>query len=187
MSVEQLLVVVPWLVVLAASLVAVVLDLRSRRIPNRLTLPLLVAGLVWAGVTAGVTGLLLALLAAVLVSLPFVLMWLLGGAGAGDAKLLAAVAAWLGLADGFVALLGVALAGGVLAAGYVLTKRTFATTARNFRSIGYGLFCLLFARGTWADRRALAPQVQIQASMPYAVAIFTGTLAAGGWAWLHGG
>ncbi|MEX0655092.1 MAG: A24 family peptidase [Phycisphaeraceae bacterium] len=183
-QVEILTHAVPWLVTIGASATAVVYDLRGRRIPNRLTFPLLAGGLIWAGVVHGLGGAGIALLAALLMMSPFVLLWLIGGAGAGDAKLIGAIAAWLGFPDAVVAVLGVALAGGVLAGGYLLARRSFAETGRNFRGIGLGLMCLVFARGSWQTRRAMLPGVQVQASMPYAVAILAGTVAAGGWTWL---
>jgi len=46
-----------WGVVIGASLVAALGDLRDRRIPNALTFPLLVVGLIWATWFGGLSGL----------------------------------------------------------------------------------------------------------------------------------
>jgi prepilin peptidase CpaA len=71
-------------------------DLRTRRIPNFLTLGVAVSGLAfqlashgWMGLSQGALGLLLGFS---LLFFPYVL----GGSGAGDVKALAAMGAWLG-------------------------------------------------------------------------------------------
>lgn len=91
------LVLYPMLLVLA------MIDLRSLRLPDRLTLPLLVAGLLWAG-AAGETWLVESVVGA---ALGYGLFALLGwtffrmrneeGLGLGDAKLVGAGGAWLGV------------------------------------------------------------------------------------------
>jgi Flp pilus assembly protein protease CpaA len=80
-----------FLVLQAAVLAAAVIDARTRRIPNALTLPLVPAGLVLAavwgpGLSAGLLG------ATVAFALHFAL-WQLGLEGAGDAKLMIGVGA----------------------------------------------------------------------------------------------
>jgi prepilin peptidase CpaA len=102
--------------VLAAGLVAAVLiDVRSRRIPNWLTALMAGAGLVMAaggvsGLTLGQAG--LGLLAGLVLMLPG---HALGATGAGDVKLMAAVGAILGPATVFSAFLATAVAGGIFA------------------------------------------------------------------------
>ena len=93
-----------WGVVIGASLFAVVSDIRQRRIPNALTFPLLAVGLIWAACFGGLAGLLEALGACALLALPYVLLFIFVGGGAGDAKLMGAIGAWLGLRYGLVAL-----------------------------------------------------------------------------------
>lgn len=89
-------------------------DLRSRRIPNWLTISGIIAGLVirmWMGpgpVLSGLLGVALALLLA----LPFFVAGVLGG---GDAKLLMAVGAFMGPGDLAAASLVIALTGGLVA------------------------------------------------------------------------
>jgi len=78
-------------------------DLRTYRLPDVLTLPLLIAGLALAGAGGGLPGLAIALLGA---AMGYAVIWLLAaywrwrkgveGVGLGDAKLLAAGAAWCG-------------------------------------------------------------------------------------------
>lgn len=76
---------------------AAVWDLRTRRIPNRLSMAGLVAGLLLHLAMAGPRGALLSALGAAVFALPFVLPWWLGGMGGGDVKLalaLGAIVAW---------------------------------------------------------------------------------------------
>ena len=90
-------------------------DLRARRIPNELVLLLAVAGLAYSaglvslpqGLLRGVEGLFIGLL----IWLPF---WLLGWLGAGDVKLFAGAAAWLGPWGAVEAAVIGALLGGLL-------------------------------------------------------------------------
>jgi prepilin peptidase CpaA len=118
-------------VVAGIVLVACVTDLRSRRIPNVLTFGAALAGIGVAGVTAGWSGAALAgggWLAGIALFLP---LFLLGGMGAGDVKLLGALGAWLGpLAVMWVALYG-AIAGGVLAIGVACLHGYGRTLFRN--------------------------------------------------------
>lgn len=95
-------------------LVASWTDIRSRRIPNWLTVGGMVAGLAvraWMGpglVVSGVLGIALA----GLLALPFFAAGALGG---GDAKLLMAVGAFMGPADLVLASLVIAVVGGLVA------------------------------------------------------------------------
>jgi prepilin peptidase CpaA len=82
--------------ILVAVLAAAVTDLWKFKIPNWLTLPLLLSGLIYQAFTGGTPGLagsLAGVLLGFAVLLPFFLM---GGMGAGDVKLMAAVGAWAG-------------------------------------------------------------------------------------------
>jgi prepilin signal peptidase PulO-like enzyme (type II secretory pathway) len=59
-----------WGVVIGASTAAAVWDLRQRRIPNILTGPLFIGGLVWAIWVGGLAGLGEALVACVILAAP---------------------------------------------------------------------------------------------------------------------
>src|SRR6476646_6105704 len=91
-------------VLLAGLSWAVVTDVRSRRISNRLTYPLMALGLAANGLAGGWGG-----------ARDSALGWLLGAIGAGDLKLLAAIGALKGPEFVLHAAVYTALAGGVLA------------------------------------------------------------------------
>jgi prepilin peptidase CpaA len=155
----------------AILVVAAVIDLRERRIPNALTVGALMIALALRGsIGAGavVDGLLGAVLALVLL-LP---LFALGGVGGGDAKLLVAVGAFLGRSDFFVALLAIAVAGGVLALAYAARRGVILPALLNTK----GLLLYVFTLGRSGERTTLATQGAV--SIPYGLAIAAGTLFA---------
>jgi prepilin peptidase CpaA len=104
----------PTVVVLA---VATFTDLRSRRIPNWLVLPFMLAGLIvpgwlhgWHGFSQSVEGFGLGAL------VYGILSWI-GGMGMGDVKLVAAIGAWIGPQQLIFAMVLTAMAGGLIALG----------------------------------------------------------------------
>ncbi len=166
---------IQWGAVLGASLVAAGWDLHSRRIPNVLTLPLFVAGLAWNIGTGGVFGAATSLSGAVIAALPFVLLFLYAGGGAGDAKLMGAIGAWLGLAQGVAVLLMVVLAGAALGLAQAAWQKKFRyTTARmgQLAQVWMGSIVL-------GQRPVLAPLDDVAPlQMPYGVSIFSGVVLA---------
>lgn len=108
------------IVLVAAA--AVVFDVRTRRIPNFLTFGAAAAALVFAAVVGGVQGTLIALAAWVVGAALFFPFFALGGMGAGDVKLLAALAAWMGPGDAVYLAIFASIAGGVIAVGVTLLR-----------------------------------------------------------------
>lgn len=98
-----------------SACIACVFDIRDRRIPNRLTGPALLIGLLAHTCFAGWRGLADAVAAAALAGFIFLLFNLAGGMGAGDVKLIAASAAMTGLHPVGLLLISIALAGGLFA------------------------------------------------------------------------
>ena len=108
--------------------IATVIDIRTRRIPNSLTASMAGVGLALAA--AGLSGLSLPAAAAGFV-LGLVLMLpghMLGATGAGDVKLMAAVGAIVGPALVVKAFLFTALAGGLLALIVAVRRKRLAAT-----------------------------------------------------------
>lgn len=168
----------PWGVVIGASVVAAVVDLRSHRIPNLLTFPLLGAGLLWAGLTDGLEGLGDALLGCGVLALPYIVLFVIAGGGAGDAKMMGAIGAWLGLEAGVVALAAVCISGALFALGFALAKGRFRATLANIRLLLEGLLAYVFSRGKFRDIGVLAPNQQEMVAFPYGISILTGVVAA---------
>ncbi len=85
--------------VIAASLftaAAAVWDVRQRRIPNKLTLPVFALGWIYQGVFHGWDGLADAGLGFLLGFGILFVLWVIGGGGGGDVKLMGALSVWLG-------------------------------------------------------------------------------------------
>ena len=85
-----------FVVVLLVLAVAVTIDVRTRRIPNWLTVPTFAAGLLYHIIVGGWSGLLLSLGGFATGFGILLLLWLIGGGGGGDVKLMGAIGAWLG-------------------------------------------------------------------------------------------
>jgi prepilin peptidase CpaA len=82
----------PVVIVLTASFY----DYRWRRIPNFITLPSMVIGLMLHGIDGGWNGLSYSLWGLTLGICVFLVLYLLGGIGAGDVKLMGSIGAFLG-------------------------------------------------------------------------------------------
>jgi prepilin peptidase CpaA len=146
-------------------------DIRTNRIPNWLTYSGLVAGLALQVALGGWRGLEQGLLGALVGGGVFFLFFLLGGMGAGDVKLLAAVGAWVGTRQAVTVLIATGVAGGALALLYMVFYRSVWPTIRNLGKL------LRFYL-----RRGIRPHPEINLAepgrvrVPYGLAIAMGTL-----------
>ena len=100
---------ISFLAVILFTLFAVVSDLRTRRIPNWLTVSAFAAGLVYHIATGGLEGLLFSLGGFATGFGTLLILWLMGGGGGGDVKLMGAVGAWLGAFSTILVFIGSAL------------------------------------------------------------------------------
>lgn len=117
------------------SVIAGYTDLRSRRIPNWLTVPGLLVGVAANTVLGGWSGLKTSLLGAAIglaLLLPFVLLRSLG---AGDWKLAGALGAFTGPGLLVNLLLGSVFVAGLMAVGLVIYKGRIRQTLRNMGHI----------------------------------------------------
>jgi len=107
----------PFLVTLLSIIliVAAVIDIRVQKIPNLITFPTMILGLVYYGVTNGWDGLLFSLGGLALGIAIFFILYMMGGMGAGDVKLMGAVGAIIGSKGILLTALFSALVGGVYA------------------------------------------------------------------------
>jgi len=116
---------------LVVATVAAVKDVRARRIPNWLTYSGIALALAARPVLAGWPGLVDGLLGMLAAGGVFYLVFLMGGMGGGDVKLMAAVGAWAGTAQAMQVLITTAIAGGVLAIGYLAFNRRILIALSN--------------------------------------------------------
>jgi prepilin peptidase CpaA len=110
-------------------------DMRERRIPNLVTGPAIVFGLVAHLVWGGWGALGNATLAGLIAGGSFFLFFVAGGMGAGDVKLMAAVGCWVGLSPLRLVLLSTVIAGGLFALGVSIYKGRLREILRNTCSI----------------------------------------------------
>ncbi|HEX3893340.1 MAG TPA: A24 family peptidase [Terracidiphilus sp.] len=160
----------PTIVVLAVSTIT---DLRSRRIPNWLVLPFWVLGLAasfvpksWHGI-----GIVQSLEGMGLGLLLFGVLAFMGGMGMGDVKLCAAIGAWVGPKQLFVALVLTGIVGGIMAVVWALAGGFLGELFSGTGDLVFG----------WRNREKSAENEHTLANplarkMPYAPAIAIGTL-----------
>jgi prepilin peptidase CpaA len=174
------LVAAQWGVVIAASLAAAIVDVRSHRIPNKITLPLLAGGFGWGTMVGGLGGLMEGAVACVVLAAPFVILFLGGTGGAGDAKLMAAIGAWLGILNGLIALLAVVTAGVVLGLSLAIAKGQFWRVLGQVRGLAQRMAVIGISGMSAGAGGNLLKQGKPEQSlpMPYGVAIFCGVAAA---------
>jgi prepilin peptidase CpaA len=160
--------------VLGATVVLAALsDLRSREIPNWLTLLGILAGFGLHGWLDGMDGLSFAAAgfgAACLLFMPlFALRWL----GGGDVKLMIAIGALTGWKTLIVIFVLDAIFGGVAAGVCVLVKGRLRRTLEN---LGRMLRVLLNGRAPWRESAELEAGSEHSLGMPRAVTIAAATL-----------
>lgn len=107
-------------VLLVVLLVSAMVDLRTFRIPNLITIPFAMGALTYYGVLYGYAGLTFSLAGLCIGLLLLLAPFLMGGLGGGDVKLLGMVGAFLGPKAVVAAFLYIAIAGGVYAVGLLL-------------------------------------------------------------------
>src|SRR6476469_961813 len=108
------------IVVGTVLILACISDLRTRRIPNVLTLSAIAGALLFHALTGGVSAAGWSLAGCVVGAALFFPMFALRGMGAGDVKLLAAVGAWLGPSQVVLVALAASVAGGLIAIAVAL-------------------------------------------------------------------
>ena len=96
-------------------IIAAIIDIRVRKIPNLLTFPAMVMALTFHSMTGGFKGFVFSLEGLALGIGIFLIPYVMGGMGAGDAKLMGAIGAIIGPKGVFLASLFTAVAGGFYA------------------------------------------------------------------------
>jgi prepilin peptidase CpaA len=118
----------------AATLVALIgagFDIKSRRIPNFITGPAILAGLLLHLSLDGWRGGLTSLAAGLICGTIFLIFYLAGGMGAGDVKLIAAVGCLAGISNIAYLLILTSLAGGVMGVAFAMMRGQLKQTLFN--------------------------------------------------------
>ena len=158
----------PTLIVLA---IATFTDLRSRRIPNWLVFPFLLAGIAVSGWLHGWHGIGQSLAGVGLAALLFGILFFMGGMGMGDVKLCAAIGAWVGPHQLLTALVLTGIAGGIMAVCWAAAGGFLGDLFKGSGDLIFGL-----------KDRGMRPHPELVLAnpktrkLPYAPAIAIGTL-----------
>ena len=110
---------------------SVYFDITKRKIPNIITMPAILIGIIWSTVDSGVNGFLFSIFGFLFGLAVFFIPYISGGIGAGDVKLMAAIGALKGWRFTLISTFGTAFAGGVIVIGYMIYKGKLISTLIN--------------------------------------------------------
>ena len=114
----------PLIILNGVLIISAVTDLRSQKIPNMVTLPAALAALAYHTIVNGLEGFLFSATGLAAGIALLILPYLMGGMGAGDAKLLGVVGAFIGPKQVFYAFLIIAIIGGIYAMLLMVFQRS---------------------------------------------------------------
>ncbi|NEX61038.1 A24 family peptidase [Noviherbaspirillum galbum] len=163
-------------VLMALLIVAAVIDFRTYRIPNWLTMSGALFGLAYsiavpfspqAGFLSSLGGLAIGLA----IMLP---MYVLRVTGAGDVKLIAMSGTFLGAGGVLPAIVCSFVVGGMAALGVALFRRSLGRMITNIKNISQS--AAFYASGGMLPNMQVAPGASV-GRLPYAVSIAVGTIA----------
>jgi prepilin peptidase CpaA len=157
----------------AVAIAACGFDLRTRRIPNALTFGAAAAALLSAGLMEGPTGIGLALAGCFLGLILWLPIYALGGMGAGDVKLIAAIGAWLGPSGVLFTAIYAGIAGAVMALLVALARGYLREAYQNVQ-----MLVLHWCVAGLSPQRQLTLDTARGPRLAYAVPILVGTLLA---------
>ena len=165
-----------WVVapVLVIATLAARADVRTRRIPNHLTLPAIAIALASHLVLRGPSGLADSATGMAIAGIALLPGWLMKWMGAGDVKLVAALGAWFGMPLAVVMLLLSLVAGGVCSLALAVRRRVVVKALQGAATLG----TMALAQ---AGRPGGATAVTTGIRFPFALAVFAG--AAGALMW----
>jgi prepilin peptidase CpaA len=150
----------------AVLVVSTFTDVRSRRIPNWLVLPFLGLGIAVSGWLYGWHGVGSSLAGAALGFFIYGFLFWMGGMGAGDVKLCAAIGAWIGPSQLLISLLFTSLAGGAMVLIWALSGGFLKELFLHAGDLAFGS----------KERGEVVLSNPLRRKMPYAPAIAIGTL-----------
>ncbi|PLS06995.1 prepilin peptidase [Neobacillus cucumis] len=156
------------IVLVTILIVSLYTDIKSRRILNIITLPTIIIAFVFHTYTFGLSGLVFSskgfLTGVGLLIIPFIL----GGLGAGDVKLMAAIGALMGTSFVFYSFIYTAIIGGMIGVFIILKTKGFRNSIKSLL-INIALF--RSNQGSLSISKVSEGKI----SFPYGIAIVLGT------------
>jgi prepilin peptidase CpaA len=161
-------------ILLAVTVIAAAaIDLRSRQIPNWLTLSGVCAGLLLNGYVSGLPGVGKSLAGIFVGFGVYFVLYRLRAIGGGDVKLMAAVGAIVGPGTWIAVFLATAIAGGVLAIALMISRGRVRETLGNILFIARELIHFRAPHKRRGDLDVKDPRAL---TMPHGLAIAAGTM-----------
>lgn len=162
-----------WLLMFAVafSMISAVIDVRTGRIPNRLTYSGIIIAVLSRTAIFGWKGLLSAVGGGLLTGIVFLLFYLVRVMGAGDVKLMTVMGCFAGPAKGIEIMLACAIFGGLMALFYMIYLKRIRRTVANLVSLIR--FHYLFGFEQHPDLNLSNPT---SVRLPYGAAIAGGAL-----------
>ncbi|CAH2714469.1 hypothetical protein BACCIP111895_01632 [Neobacillus rhizosphaerae] len=161
-------------VLITALLISLITDIKKRKILNIVTIPAILFGFIYYTTYQGLEGFLFSgkgfLLGLSLLLIPY----LLGGMGAGDVKLMAAIGALMGTSFVLYSFVYIALIGGLISVVLIMKKNGIKNSLRLY------FFQIIFLRGNFGTI-LINKDKSSSISFPYGVAIVAGTLCTFVW------
>ena len=153
---------------------AAYIDGKQLRVPNWLTFPMVLSGLVysaWVGGWAGLGDGLVGMCVGLATLLP---LYAVGGMGAGDVKLMAGIGAWLGASATWNAFVVSVIVGAVMAVAMVAWRKSWKKHCGNFSQI---VLEFMTVKSPGELSRIAAERKPQMLLLPYGIPICVGSIA----------
>lgn len=161
-------------------IISLITDIRKRRIFNIVTIPAIFIGLIYYTMTLGWDGFLLSG-KGFLVGLGLLLIpYLMGGMGAGDVKLMAAVGALMGPEFTLYSFIYTAIIGGIIALIIIIKAKGLLNLIKSWWNIFKSIFFkILLLKNNFGEMVVYKNNPSAsKIAFPYGVAIVLGTVCA---------
>ena len=169
----------PMLIVATVALVAAIIDVRSFKVHNRLTVPLVLTGLLFHTVQHGVGGFAFSLLGLLVGFFTLIVFYALGGIGAGDVKLMSGVGAWLGIWLTLDVIIIAGLATGLYSLALILYSGGWRSVWTNFQILIFRVrtFAIHFGAAERVEKVVADVESRHRRLVPFAAMVLMGVVA----------
>ena len=154
----------------AILILAAWIDGKELKVPNWITFPMVLTGLIYSTCTGSLSAGLMGMATGLACLLP---LYAVGGMGAGDVKLMAGIGAWLGWQITMEAFIVSVVVGAVMAVLMVLSRGTWKKHYENFLTI---LSEWVVIRDPYKLSRIAAERKPAMVLLPYGVPICIGSI-----------
>ena len=166
----------------AILVIAAVIDGWKLKVPNWLTYPFAAAGLAYTAGWGGASALFWSLQGLALGLALLLVVYAIGGMGAGDVKLFAGVGAWVGPLATLYAFAALAVVGGVMAAAMIAWSGRWR---KHWDTMQLIAFEVLTVRDPAQIAAAAAARKPTMTLLPYGIPICIGTIGYFAWAQMY--